>query len=34
MMWRLPKSQSSPDAKGIVPSLKREVVPEEDDIEE
>ncbi|KAJ7817710.1 hypothetical protein B0H14DRAFT_3877423 [Mycena olivaceomarginata] len=33
-MSRLPRSQSSPDAKGFVPSLKRKIIPEEDDIEE
>ncbi|KAJ7327620.1 hypothetical protein DFH08DRAFT_940865 [Mycena albidolilacea] len=33
-MSRLPRPQSSPDAKGFVPSLKRKIIPEEDDIEE
>ncbi|KAJ7745176.1 hypothetical protein B0H14DRAFT_3167463 [Mycena olivaceomarginata] len=33
-MSRLPRPQSSPDAMGFVPSLKRKIIPEEDDIEE
>lgn len=33
-MSRLPRPHSSPDAKGFAPSLKRKVIPEEDDIEE
>ncbi|KAJ7688187.1 P-loop containing nucleoside triphosphate hydrolase protein [Mycena rosella] len=33
-MSRLPRPHSSPDAKTFAPSLKRKVVPEEDDIDE
>ncbi|KAJ6552820.1 P-loop containing nucleoside triphosphate hydrolase protein [Mycena capillaripes] len=33
-MSRLPRPHSSPDAKGFAPSLKRKIIPEEDDIEE
>ncbi|KAJ7457129.1 Chs5p-Arf1p-binding proteins-domain-containing protein [Mycena galericulata] len=33
-MSRLPRPHSSPDAKGLAPSLKRKVIPEEDDIDE
>ncbi|KAJ6606910.1 P-loop containing nucleoside triphosphate hydrolase protein [Mycena sp. CBHHK59/15] len=33
-MSRLPRPHSSPDAKGFAPSLKRKVIPEEDDIDE
>ncbi|KAJ7743722.1 kinesin-domain-containing protein [Mycena maculata] len=33
-MSRLPRPHSSPESKGFAPSLKRKVVPEEDDLEE